>query len=548
MLLRINLLISCLTSQTEIEYFLIQHDLITEDELLDAYSKHLNISVCDISKIEIDPEIISLIPAKFANRNVVIAVDKQGRNLKVAMRNPFAINVIDELKVLTNFNIEPVLAKQQLIKQAINQYYGVGAATVETLVQTAKHNIEAEQISSIDSNEDPEQMVENDSIINYVNQILLEAYQKNATDIHIEPFEDTLRIRYRVDGVLQTAKTSPDIKKLQLFIISRLKVMAGINIAERRKPQDGRAKVKLAGEDVDLRLSTFPTLHGEGISIRLLSKSMLGIGIDQLGVPQDRIDEIKTILKKPNGIVLVTGPTGCGKTTTLYAFLSYINNEKVNIITLEDPIEYQLEGINQIQINSQVDLTFATGLRSILRQDPDIIMVGEIRDLETAQISIRAALTGHLMFSTLHTNDAVSSITRLLDIGIEPYLVSGTLRAVIAQRLVRKICPHCKVEYQPEQRLLDLAGINQASEKIVFYKGQGCRECNETGFSGRIGIYELLIVNEAISKSISNKSSAQELKSLALKNNMISLKADGISKVKQAITTIEEVLRVTEEE
>jgi type II secretory ATPase GspE/PulE/Tfp pilus assembly ATPase PilB-like protein len=535
-------------TQSEIETFLIKNNLITEDDLLLAYSKHLNISVCDLSQIEIEPEVVSLIPARFANRNDVIAIEKQGRNLKVAMRNPFAINVIDELKVLTNYNIEPFLAKRRLIKDAIKLHYGVGAETVETLVQTAKQTIKAEQLSSINPDEDPEQMAENASIIQYVDQILLEAYQKNATDIHIEPFEDTLRIRYRVDGVLQAAKTSPDIKQLQLYIISRLKVMAGINIAERRKPQDGRCKVKLADEEVDLRLSTFPTLHGEGISIRLLSKSMLGIGIDQLGVPQDRIDEIKAILKKPNGIVLVTGPTGCGKTTTLYAFLSYINDEKVNIITLEDPIEYQLEGINQIQINSQVDLTFANGLRSILRQDPDIIMVGEIRDLETAQISIRAALTGHLMFSTLHTNDAVSSITRLLDIGIEPYLVSGTLRAVIAQRLVRKICPHCKVEYQPEQRLLDLAGINQTAEKTIFYKGQGCQECNDTGFKGRIGVYELLIVDEAIANGISSKASAQELKSLALQNNMITLKSDGISKVKQAITTIEEVLRVTEEE
>ncbi|MBU1087061.1 MAG: Flp pilus assembly complex ATPase component TadA [Candidatus Omnitrophica bacterium] len=536
-------------TQEELEDFIIQKGLVSESDLLIAYSKHLNIPIEDLSQIEIDPQYISLIPAKFANRNKVIVLKKQGLNLVVAMRNPFAIQVIDELKVLTNYKIIPTLAKTQAIESAIKTHYGVGAETVETLVQTSKESIQAEQVQINQISEAPEKMAENASIINYVNQILLEAYQKNATDIHIEPFDDKLRIRYRIDGVLQEAKTSPDIKQLQVFIVSRLKIMSGINIAERRRPQDGRCKIKLAGEDVDLRLSTFPTLFGEGVSIRLLSKKMLDFGINQLGFPQESMEKLKDILKKPNGIILVTGPTGCGKTTTLYSCLSYINDPKVNIITLEDPIEYQLQGINQIQINPQVDLTFATGLRSILRQDPDIIMVGEIRDIETAQISIRAALTGHLMFSTLHTNDALSSIIRLLDLGIEPYLVSGTVRAVIAQRLVRKICTNCKTVYIPEKSVLDAVGLNQSPlAGDTFYKGKGCAACSDTGFSGRIGIYELLIVDEQIGNCIVSGVSAKDLKAQAIRNKMISLKTDGMEKVKQGITTLEEVLRVTEQE
>jgi type IV pilus assembly protein PilB len=537
------------TTQEELESFIIQNGLVSEHDLLSAYSQHLNIPLKDLTQIEIDPQAISLIPAKFANRNKVIAIKKQGLNLIVAMRNPFGINVIDELKVLTNYKITPVLANSEGIALAIKKHYGVGAETVETLVNASKESIQIELEQIKQSADTPEKMAENASIINYVNQILLEAYQKNATDIHIEPFEKTLRIRYRIDGVLQEAKTSPDIKQLQVFIISRLKVMSGINIAERRRPQDGRCKIKLNDEDVDLRLSTFPTLFGEGVSIRLLSKKMLDFSIDQLGFPQESMEKLKSILKRTNGIILVTGPTGCGKTTTLYSCLSYINDTKVNIITLEDPIEYQLQGINQIQINPQVDLTFANGLRSILRQDPDIIMVGEIRDIETAQIAIRAALTGHLMFSTLHTNDALSSIIRLLDLGIEPYLVSGTVRAVIAQRLVRKICPHCKVAYIPEQNMLNAIGFMQKSDQPqIFYHGAGCVECNDTGFSGRLGIYELLVVDESLGACIVAGGSAQQLKDMAIKNKMISLKVDGLDKVKQGITTIEEVLRVTEQE
>ena len=325
--------------------------------------------------------------------------------------------------------------------------------------------------------------------------------------------------------------------------------MANLDISERRRSQDGRYKIVLDGEDVDLRLSTFPTLFGEGISIRLLSKSLILLGIDQLGFPELADEQLRALLKKPNGIILVTGPTGCGKTTTLYACLNFINNPQVNIITLEDPIEYQLIGINQIQINPQVDLTFASGLRSILRQDPDIVMVGEIRDLETAQISIRAALTGHLIFSTLHTNDALATVTRLLDLGIEPYLVSGTVRAVIAQRLVRKICERCRQPYVPDLKMLNAINFNteKLPEKVVFYFGKGCSECSNTGYKGRTGIYELMVIDDSLSSLIVSGADRGKLEKQALANGMITLKVDGLEKVKKGITTIEEILRVTEQ-
>jgi len=536
-------------SQEEWEELLIKKGLISEENLLRAYSQHLDIPYLDLGKLQVATDVLSLIPAKFANRNKVISVGKDEQGLTVAMRSPFNIHIIDELKILTKLNVRPVISKSEDIINAIKLHYGVGAETVETIMHDSQKDVTVNQSAEEQLSEDAEKITDDASIIKYVNQILLEAYQKRATDIHLEPFEHTLRIRYRIDGILQEVKASPEIKKLQLFIISRLKIMANLNIAEKRRPQDGRCKVKLQGEDVDLRLSSFPTLFGEGISIRLLSKSLILLGIEQLGFSPDAFKQLDMVLNKSNGIVLVTGPTGCGKTTTLYACLNYINDAKMNIITLENPIEYQLEGINQIQINPQVDLTFANGLRSILRQDPDIIMVGEIRDLETAQIAIRAALTGHLIFSTLHTNDALATITRLLDLGIEPYLISGTVRAVVAQRLVRKICPECKQEYQPEQKLLAALELDKKhiSTQDKFFKGSGCPACDYTGYKGRTGIYEILVIDDKLGSIISSGGSKAELSKQAQANGMQTLKQDGLNRIKAGITTIEEVMRVTEQ-
>jgi len=358
-----------------------------------------------------------------------------------------------------------------------------------------------------------------------------------------------LRIRFRVDGVLYEIKSLPEIKKLQPAIVSRFKIMTKLNIAERRRPQDGRCRIKLQDEEVDLRLSTFPTLFGEGLSIRLLSSSSILFGLDELGFSKSVFERIKVVLNKPNGMILVTGPTGCGKTTTLYACLNHLNDSKINIVSLEDPIEYQLEGINQIQVNPKIDLTFANGLRSILRQDPDVIMVGEIRDLGTAQISVRAALTGHLILSTLHTNDALSSVNRILDLGIEPYLVANTLRAVIAQRLIRVICSNCKREYRPQERLLEASGFNTEELKDArFFRGTGCSECNNTGYKRRTVIFEFLAVDDNIASLIAKGSPRSELDKQAGMLGMKSLKKSGMDKVKNGITTLEEVIRVTEQE
>jgi type II secretion system protein E len=537
------------SAEQDLEGLLINKGLISEEKLLTAYSKHLNIPYLELSEFKIDPQVVSLIPAKFANNNKLIAIKKEKDNLTIALRNPFNVHIIDELKILTKLNIIPVLSKSEDILNAIEVHYGVGAETVEKLVKDSQVNLLTSEVKEVGAAQDLEEMAKDASIIQFVNQLILEAYQKRATDIHIEPFENKLRIRYRIDGVLHEAKTPSGIKQLQLAIVSRLKVMANLNIAEKRRSQDGRCKIRLKGEEVDLRLSTFPTLFGEGLSIRLLSRSLILFGIDQLGFSESVFGGLKTLLKKPNGIILVTGPTGCGKTTTLYACLNYLNDTKVNIITLEDPVEYQLGGINQIQINPRADLTFANGLRSILRQDPDIIMVGEIRDLETAQIAVRSALTGHLIFSTLHTNDALSTITRLLDLGIEPYLITNTLKAVIAQRLVRLICNNCKQKYTPQTEFLEAIGICQQKSKatITFFRGTGCEGCNYTGYKGRTGIYELLVMEENLSSLIIAAASKEELQKQAKVNGMKTLREDGLDKVKNGLTTVEEVIRVTEQ-
>jgi general secretion pathway protein E len=380
--------------------------------------------------------------------------------------------------------------------------------------------------------------------------LLLEAFESRATDIHIEPFEGRLRVRYRIDGILYEANAPQGIRQLHAAIISRLKVMANLDIAEKRRSQDGRCKIKLKGEEIDLRFSTFLTLFGEGMSIRLLSKSSVLLSLNDLGISKNYFEKLKVLLTKPNGIILVTGPTGCGKTTTLYACLNHLNNSRVNIVTLEDPIEYRIFGINQIQINPKVEMSFANGLRSVLRQDPDIIMVGEVRDAETAQIALRAALTGHLIFSTLHTNDAASSVTRLLDMGIEPYLVAGTLRAVVAQRLLRCLCAHCKQAYVPEPDLLKMAGIESSVDatQSTFFKGKGCAHCHHTGYHGRTGIYEIMVVEEGLRSLISQRASLQALKKQAVSDGMRTLRDDGLDKIRCGVTTIEEILRVTEED
>jgi type II secretion system protein E len=534
----------------DLEEILTRNDYITEEGLLAAYGRHFHMSYVDLATYQVDKQAVISIPAKFAKMHRIIPLNKDGRTLTVAVRTPFTVQVVDELKVLTNLEIKPVLAKAADIMGAIKVYYGVGAETVEKLVKDTQQSSSAADIREPQDSHDLEEMAKSASIINYVNQLLLEAFESRATDIHIEPFEGRLRVRYRIDGILYEANAPQGIRQLHAAIISRLKVMANLDIAEKRRSQDGRCKIKLKGEEIDLRFSTFLTLFGEGMSIRLLSKSSVLLSLNDLGISKNYFEKLKVLLTKPNGIILVTGPTGCGKTTTLYACLNHLNNSRVNIVTLEDPIEYRIFGINQIQINPKVEMSFANGLRSVLRQDPDIIMVGEVRDAETAQIALRAALTGHLIFSTLHTNDAASSVTRLLDMGIEPYLVAGTLRAVVAQRLLRCLCAHCKQAYVPEPDLLKMAGIESSVDatQSTFFKGKGCAHCHHTGYHGRTGIYEIMVVEEGLRSLISQRASLQALKKQAVSDGMRTLRDDGLDKIRCGVTTIEEILRVTEED
>ncbi len=514
----------------------------TEEQMLVALSRQIGVPYKKLKDLNIKPEVIEKVPAKFACYYKIIPVAFNGVKLTIAVTNPLDLAVLDDIKLVLKYDIEPVLSAEKDILEAIRRYYGVGADTVEKIIGQAG-------VSSADPDREEtsgaiDDMADDASIIKFVNQVLKQAVTERATDIHIEPFEGELRIRYRVDGVLFNASIPPTIRYLHSAIVSRVKIMSGLNIAERRLPQDGRIKIKIADADLDLRVSVIPTTYGESVHIRILSSSIF-LGLGKLGLFGEDLDTLERIIKKPHGILLVTGPTGSGKTTTLYACLSKINDASKNIITIEDPIEYQLRGVTQIQVNPKVGLTFGTGLRSMLRHDPDIMMVGEIRDLETAEIAIRVALTGHLVFSTLHTNDSVGAVTRLLDMGIEPYLVSSSIEAVIAQRLVRLICDKCKQKVVPDRELLNDLKLDPADNK-VFYEGKGCEACKFTGFMGRTAIYEIFVIDDEIRELILKRASINEIRERALKNGMRTLFNNGMVKAEQGITTIREVLRVTE--
>ncbi|HEY9171624.1 MAG TPA: GspE/PulE family protein, partial [Verrucomicrobiae bacterium] len=433
------------------------------------------------------------------------------------------------------------LAPRAEIEKALKKYYGVGAETLDEIAEDEPLELLVGEDKEITEGD------QDASVIKFVNQIIWEAYRNRATDIHFEPAEDELRIRNRIDGILHQIPMPPQLKRYQSAIISRIKVMSGMNISEKRLPQDGRINVRIKGEEIDIRVSTVPTVYGESVSLRLLTRGKIFLSLDKLGfLPRDEA-AIREIIIKPHGIFLVTGPTGSGKSTSLYAFLSSINSVHKRIITIEEPVEYELKGINQIAVRAEIGLTFAMGLRHILRQDPNVVMVGEIRDLETAEIAIRAALTGHLVFSTLHTNDAPSAFTRLIDMGIEPFLVASSVEAVMAQRLVRTICPHCKTEQRVERDYLRRIGYPPAElETAKFWHGAGCEECRGLGYQGRLGIYELLIVNEALRPLIMNRAPASTIAQRALENGMRNLRTDGWTKVREGVTTIEEVLRVTQ--
>ncbi len=518
-----------------------------EDKVFAVLSRKLNVPYVKVSAREIPPEVIQKIPAKFSSHYKIIPVDFDGQVLTVACVDPLDVHALDDVRLLLNVEVKAVLSSRMEIEDAIRKYYGVGAETLEKIMD---HGDAGEgNIQDKDKVEDLEAMAEDASIIKFVNQILSEAIKDRATDIHLEPFKDELRTRYRIDGVLYDINIPGTIRYFHPAIVSRIKIMAHLNIAERRMPQDGRIKIKVGGDELDLRISTLPTAFGEAVHIRILS-SRFFLELEKLGLLPAELALIGRAITKPHGIIFVTGPTGSGKSTTLYACLARINSTGIKIITVEDPIEYQMRGVNQLQVNPQINFTFATALRHMLRHDPDVMMVGEVRDYETAEIAIRSALTGHLVFSTLHTNDAAGAVTRLLDMGVEPFLVSSSLECLIAQRLVRLICPKCK---RPVKASDDL--IRQIGEDIAFdpknvelYEGAGCEECRFTGYRGRTGIYEVLTITESIREMILTRASSQQIKQKAIQEGMRTLRQEGLQKVISGLTTFTEVVRVTQQE
>ena len=523
---------------------LIEMGLVQEDSILPVLAKQMSLSFVKIKSLHIEPQVISKVPAKFAIHYKLMPIKLENNTITIAVTDPLDVHTLDDLRLLLGIEVKAILAGEKDILEAIREYYGVGA---ETLEQIASENKTAAEQAGFEKNEDIETLAEDASIIKFVNQLFSQAVSERASDIHIEPYEDELKVRIRVDGILYDTPIPPTIKHFQLAIVSRIKIMASLNIAERRLPQDGRIKVKLQNRDIDLRVSTIPTSFGESVQIRLLS-SLSFLTLENLGFCEDDRKKIEQAIKKPHGIIFVTGPTGAGKSSTLYASLAKINSSSIKIITVEDPIEYQLKGATQIQVMPKIGLTFAAGLRSILRHDPDVIMVGEVRDYETAEVAIRASLTGHLVLSTLHTNDAAGAVTRLVDMGVEPFLVSSSLECLIAQRLVRLICPDCKTPVKiPESAFKDFNLPGKEKETRV-YNGKGCPACKFSGYRGRTGIYEIIPMNETIREMVIQKASSQQIKKKAVEMGMRTLRQDGWLKIAGGLTTIEEVMRVTQQE
>lgn len=518
---------------------------VSEEKIMSALSKYLNLAPIDLQKVNIDPQVMELIPRSIATFYEVVPISKVGDILTVAMADPLNILAIDDLKMVTGYKIEPVISNHRDVKRAIDMYY-TSTPDLEDVVKDIPIS-EVELPTEAEAEIDVDKLIKETGVapvIRIVNLILYNAITSRASDIHIEPYEHEVRLRYRIDGVLY--ESSPPPKHMHQAIVSRIKIISKLDIAERRVPQDGRFRIRFEGKEVDFRVSTLPTSFGEKIVLRVLDKSALCVDLDKLGLEGYSLDTFYSCIKMPYGMILITGPTGSGKTTTLYSALSVLNTPNVNIITVEDPIEYQFHGINQVAVRPEVGLTFASGLRSILRQDPDIIMVGEIRDLETADIAIKAALTGHLVLSTLHTNDAPSAITRLVDMGIEPFLISSSVLMVVAQRLVRKICPNCKTKVKIKREVLERVGIEVKSEEDQwYYRGEGCNNCKILGYTGRIAIFEVLKVTPEIKDLIEHGASTMEIKQLAVKQGMQTLRMAGLVKAKEGITSFEEVLRVT---
>ncbi|MDA8156347.1 MAG: type IV-A pilus assembly ATPase PilB, partial [Actinomycetota bacterium] len=563
---------------------------ISEENLVSFLSKQYGVPALNLAELRIDPAVVKLIPAEMARKYEILPVSRSGATLTIAMADPSNVFAVDDIKFMTGYNVEIAVANESNINSALGTYYGGGAKQVVRQEEKAAEQdpmatqkiLEAkdftvdehedggggedapitemvdvdefdkvvgsalDDVEAIEEKEDTEAVKEVEApIVKLVNGILVNAIKTRASDIHVEPYETALRVRYRVDGVLYSVMNLPI--KIKAALTSRLKIMSRLDIAERRLPQDGRIKLKLGKKrEIDFRVSVLPCLFGEKTVLRLLDKSNLQVDLTKLGFEEKALQDFMVALDKPYGMILVTGPTGSGKTTSLYSALNYLNKPGINIMTAEDPVEYNFMGINQVHVREDIGLTFAAALRSFLRQDPDIIMVGEIRDFETAEIGVKAALTGHLVLSTLHTNDAPSTINRLLNMGIEPFLVSSSVIMILAQRLARKICPQCREEEKvPQKALLDVGFPQEGIEKIKVYKGRGCPACNNTGYKGRIAIYEVMMIKDEIKQLVLEGAPTDEIKKTAVRLGMKTLRMSGLTKAAEGVTTIEEVLRVS---
>jgi len=521
---------------------------VDQEDVNSALAEQMGIEEVDLAEAEIDRDVIERVPRDMANLYKILPVDMADGAMRVALSDPTNFNAVDSLSMFLGCDVVPVLVKKQQLRDALERYYQIMDQSIETMLEdlTSDETLTLPDDVSV-SLESDEDEVESDEapVIKLVSLLITDALKSRASDIHIEPFEKSIRIRYRVDGVLHEVPAPP--KRFQNAVLSRIKIMSGMNIAEKRIPQDGRIQMKVLDRDIDLRVSDLPTIYGETIVMRILDKTGLLLGLGELGFLEDDQDTFERLIKNPNGIFLVTGPTGSGKTTTLYGVLNTLNIPDVKIITIEDPVEYMLSGINQVQVRTEIELTFERGLRTMLRQAPNIIMVGEIRDLEAGEIAIRAALTGHLVFSTLHTNDAPSAITRLVDMGIQPFLVASAVRGVMAQRLVRQICPNCKVEYTPEEHQIRDGGREPGEcENMTFYKGEGCDLCHGGGYKGRKGIFEIMVMDEELQELALQRVPSTVLREVARKNGMHTLREDAWLKVERGITTLDEIIRVTQ--
>ncbi len=521
---------------------------VSEEQALRALGSEVGLDFVDLATAKIDLSLLKQFPQKLIYRQALFPIQRHNGSITVATNDPFDLYPLDEVSAATGLTVEPVLASRVEIDKLIKTHLGVGSETIDGLMAQAAEDAGVQLLEEIETDgSELSEMAQEASVVRLVNEILLEAIDLRASDVHLELQESGLRIRYRIDGMLHSQAIPSEIRRFQAAIISRLKIMAHLNIAEKRLPQDGRIKLRVHGREVDVRVSVIPMIHGEGVVMRILDKGNMKFELESLGMNRELHEQFGELIRMPHGIILVTGPTGSGKSTTLYSSLLEIKSDETKIITTEDPVEYQLAGINQIQVHSKIGLTFANTLRSILRHDPDVILIGEIRDLETAENAIQASLTGHLVFSTLHTNDAAGAYTRLVDMGVEPFLVSSTVEAVMAQRLIRRLCGKCREAYRPERGDLprDFPYDDLSDSGGTLYRPVGCRECHNMGYSGRIGLFELMTTSEEVRKLAHDRASTWDIKKAALAQGMVTLRQDGWKKVVEGRTSIDEIIRVS---